>query len=125
MLPRAACLIALSLPKRGTLDLGRRLSPNRAAAVFRGDDRRRIQRDRLPLPGRALVAVVRGDDAGHVAATCRCARCRQVVEQVRASLRVATNVLPQTSQESRLMRCSARWRDRRSVALLVQTAVAQ
>ena len=70
MLPRAACLIALSLPKRGTLDLGRRLSPNRAAAVFRGDDRRRIQRDRLPLPRRALVAVVRGDDAAHATGDC-------------------------------------------------------
>ena len=28
-------------------------------------DRRRLQRDHLPLPGRARVAVVRGDDAGH------------------------------------------------------------
>ena len=40
--------------------------PDRAAAAFRGDDRRPLQQHRLPLPRWALVAVGRGDDAaGH------------------------------------------------------------
>jgi hypothetical protein len=33
-----------------------------AAAAFRSDDRRRLERNRLPLPWRALIAVRRGGD---------------------------------------------------------------
>jgi len=38
-----------------------------AAAPFRGDERWHLQRGRLPLLGRTLVAVHVGDDAGHQA----------------------------------------------------------
>ena len=72
MLPRAACLIERADPlcmAGGDLPLSSAAASSsqaRAAAAFRGDNRRPLERDRFPLPGRALVAVVRGDDAaGH------------------------------------------------------------
>ena len=52
-----------------------------------------------PSASAVACSVGRGDDAGHAITASRWARCRQVVEQVRASIRVALNVLPQTSQE--------------------------
>ena len=67
-LTRCAWIRCPLLPEwgQGSEDLSRRLSSQvRAAAAFRGDDRRCLERDRLPLPRRALVAVGRGDDAGH------------------------------------------------------------
>ena len=66
-LTRCAWMRCPLLPEwgQGSKDLSRRLSSQvRAAAAFRGDDRRRLEHDCFPLPGRALVAVRVGDDAG-------------------------------------------------------------
>ena len=53
--------------RRSRNGLSRRLLGRSAAALFRVDDRWHLQRGRLPLPGRTLVAVHVGDDAGHQA----------------------------------------------------------
>ena len=86
--------------------------PDWAAAAFRGDDRRRLERDRLPLPRRALVAVGRGDDAGHAGAksavevVCQLSlvqKCVQRPARIRGRLRQRdeTIVLPLSSRSAR------------------------
>jgi hypothetical protein len=77
MIRAASCgVLGCTAPSRSRGHLSRRLSENRAAAAFRGDDRWARKRHRLLPARRGLVAVARGDDVAHPAASGSIPTCR-------------------------------------------------
>jgi hypothetical protein len=61
----AVVVAGLRLPRNSRKPRGGRNFLRHSLRALRRHDRRCLDRDRLPLPRRGLVAVVRGDDAGH------------------------------------------------------------